>query len=192
MEPVALHTCCGPCAVSVAPSLRAAGLSPIAYYANPNIHPATEWLRRLDALQAYALGAGLEVDFEPEYGLTRFLGATLGLEGEDRCRQCFRLRLDSTARWAVARGVRRFTTTLLASPYQDRDAILEAGGEAAGRHGVAFIAEDFRGEFRRGQAQARELGLHLQSYCGCVFSEAERYEKALRRKYGSRSGPAPP
>jgi len=192
METIALHACCAPCAASVAPLLRASGAEPIAYYANPNIHPAMEWLTRLEALQQYAAMVGLEVDFEPEYGLSRFLGTTLGLKGVDRCRRCFTMRLAATAEWAARRGLERFTTTLLVSPYQDRDAVIEAGEEAASQYGVDFVGTDFRAEFRHGQARAKELGLYRQAYCGCVFSEAERYAKRLERKYASRSEPAPP
>lgn len=192
MERIALHTCCGPCAVSVVPSLRALGLEPLAYFANPNIHPAMEWLRRLQSLEDYAKVDGVAMDFEPEYGLPRFLDATTGYEGRCRCRQCFLLRLTSTAEWAAARGIERLTSTLLASPYQDRELILEVGDQVAKAHGVLFMPADFRGAFREGQARAKELGLYRQSYCGCVFSEAERYERKLARKYASRSGSAPP
>ena len=34
--------------------------------------------------------------------------------------------------------------------------------------------------FRDGQQRARELGFYMQKYCGCIFSEQERYQKPGR------------
>ena len=72
-------------------------------------------------------------------------------------------------------GFTHFSTTLLVSPYQDHDGICRAAEQAAARYGVEFLYRDFRPGFRQGQAKARELGLYMQKYCGCVFSEEERY-----------------
>ena len=41
--------------------------------------------------------------------------------------------------------------------------------------------EDFRVGFRSGQEKARNLGLYMQKYCGCIFSEEERYEKQIKK-----------
>ena len=40
---------------------------------------------------------------------------------------------------------------------------------------------DFRSNFRAGNQRARELGFYMQKYCGCVFSEADRYQKQIDR-----------
>jgi predicted adenine nucleotide alpha hydrolase (AANH) superfamily ATPase len=74
-------------------------------------------------------------------------------------------------------GFESFSTTLLISPYQNHDLLRKAGEEAAKRYGVAFLYRDFRPLFREGQRQAREMGLYMQKYCGCIFSEEERYQK---------------
>ena len=55
-------------------------------------------------------------------------------------------------------------------------------GEAMGKqYGVEFLYRDFRPGFRSGQAKARELGLYMQKYCGCIFSEEDRYQKQILR-----------
>ena len=51
----------------------------------------------------------------------------------------------------------------------------------ARKYGVEFLYRDFRPGFRAGQAKAREMGLYLQKYCGCIFSEEDRYEKKIGR-----------
>ena len=49
--------------------------------------------------------------------------------------------------------------------------------EAAEKYGVEFLYRDFRIYFIEGQEKAREQGLYMQKYCGCVFSEEDRYKK---------------
>ena len=53
--------------------------------------------------------------------------------------------------------------------------------EEAKKYGVEFLYRDFRPGFLAGQAKAREMGLYLQKYCGCIFSEEDRYEKKIGR-----------
>ena len=50
----------------------------------------------------------------------------------------------------------------------------------AEEYGVQFYYQDFRPMFRDGQQRARELGFYMQKYCGCIFSEQERYQKPSR------------
>ena len=95
---------------------------------------------------------------------------------ENRCvKYCYRVRLEQTARYAKEHGYDTFSTTLLISPYQNHKALKKIGEEMAEKYGLNFLYRDFRPGFREGQAEARELGLYMQKYCGCVFSEEMRY-----------------
>ena len=78
-------------------------------------------------------------------------------------------------------GYDTFSTTLLISLYQNHDAIKQIGEELAQKYNLKFLYRDFRPGFREGQAEARELGLYMQKYCGCVFSEEDRYSKQIKR-----------
>ena len=73
------------------------------------------------------------------------------------------------------------TTTLLASVYKDHDGIIQAAERYAAQYGVRFLYRDFRPNFRAGNQRAREMGFYMQKYCGCVFSEADRYAKQIKR-----------
>ena len=53
----------------------------------------------------------------------------------------------------------------------------EVAERAADTFHIRFQYQDFRPLFRQGQERARELGFYIQKYCGCVFSEQERYLK---------------
>ena len=95
---------------------------------------------------------------------------------DNRCyNYCYRVRLEQTARDAKENGYTAFTTTLLISPYQNHEKIKEICEEMAEKYDIKFLYRDFRPGFRQGQAKARQLGLYMQKYCGCVFSEEERY-----------------
>lgn len=183
-----LHTCCAPCSIACVDSLRAEGIEPVAFWYNPNIHPFTEYRMRRNTLREYAASIGLPLLERDEYGLRPFLTA-VGGAFDARCPVCYGLRLDAAAALAAEQGFPAFSTTLLISPYQNHALLIEAGEAAAARHGVTFLYRDFRPLFREGQQRARELGLYLQKYCGCIFSEEERYRK--RKKPRQAGGDRP-
>jgi predicted adenine nucleotide alpha hydrolase (AANH) superfamily ATPase len=116
---------------------------------------------------------------EDEYGLRKFIAGLTpdweGRAGGARCAFCYRLRLEKAAETAAEKGYGAFSTTLLISPYQNHGLLKETGAELAGRYGIEFLYRDFRPRFRPGQAEARKQGAYMQKYCGCVFSEEERY-----------------
>ncbi|AEF85213.1 uncharacterized conserved protein [Treponema primitia ZAS-2] len=169
-----LHTCCAPCSVQCLETLRAEDIRPDLFWYNPNIHPYTEYKARRDTLAQFVADIGLNLLMEDEYGLRSFL-AGLGQDYTNRCTFCYRLRLEKTASFAAARGYDCFSTTLLISPYQKHDLIREAAEGMAEKYGIPFFYRDFRPGFREGQKQARERGFYIQKYCGCIFSEEERY-----------------
>jgi tRNA A37 threonylcarbamoyladenosine dehydratase/predicted adenine nucleotide alpha hydrolase (AANH) superfamily ATPase len=186
------HCCCGPCSIASVESLIAERETPTLFWYNPNIHPLTEYRSRRDALSAFASGQKLPlitIEFQPsptgegspldEYGLELFL-RSVGTDTEmpGRCGICYRLRLEKTASYAAEHGFDAFSTSLLISPYQQHETIQHIGEELAAQYGVTFLYRDFRPLFRKGQASARTQGLYMQKYCGCIFSEKERYEKS--------------
>ena len=176
MARVLLHTCCGPCATYTVKQLRQQDWEVVSFWYNPNIHPYREHQRRLEALQSFASVAALPLIIPEGYEMVRYLRTVVGHEGE-RCPDCYRLRLGRTARAAAEGGYDAFSTTLLISPYQKHELLREVGEEMVKEYGVPFYYEDLRPGFRESRNMARELGLYLQGYCGCIYSEWERYGK---------------
>jgi predicted adenine nucleotide alpha hydrolase (AANH) superfamily ATPase len=183
-----LHSCCAPCSTGCLEGLGREGIRPVLFWYNPNIHPWTEYRSRRGCLEELVRERGLELLTIDEYGLRRFLAGLSapgagGLPGDGdpvagRCAYCYRLRLERTAEAARQGGYDCFSTTLLISPYQRHDDIKKTGEELAARYGVPFFYRDFRPLFRAGQKTARERGFYLQKYCGCIFSEEERYRRS--------------
>jgi predicted adenine nucleotide alpha hydrolase (AANH) superfamily ATPase len=171
-----LHICCAPCATYGSERFRELGYSIHGFFHNPNIHPFSEYRRRLDTLRRFCLEEDITLLVSDGYDPEGYLRAIL-TDFDNRCRICYRLRLGETAIQAKKLGIPCFATTLSISPYQDRELLRREGQEAAGRHGVEFVYEDLRPGFRRSVDESRRLGLYRQGYCGCLFSEKERYEK---------------
>ena len=180
MTSVLMHTCCAPCSLSCIDPLRAEGIEPVAFWYNPNIHPWKEYEARRDCLLAYAPTIEMQVIVDEDYGLRTFV-EPVASDIDPRCTYCYQHRLEETARYAAEHGYETFTSTLLASLYQDHDGIKAAAEKYARQYGVEFLYRDFRPNFRAGNQRARELGFYMQKYCGCVFSEQDRYQKQIDR-----------
>jgi predicted adenine nucleotide alpha hydrolase (AANH) superfamily ATPase len=171
-----LHICCAPCTIYPARILREEGVELLGFFYNPNIHPYREYQKRLDALREYKKSQGLEVLVSEGYPLEEFLRGLVQSEG-DRCIFCCSHRLKAAAVMAKKEGIQYFSTTLLYSRYQKHDMIREIGEQTAREYDIKFYYRDFRKGWREGQTSAREAGLYRQGYCGCIYSEKERYYK---------------
>ena len=180
MEKVLLHSCCGPCSLNCIEPLRKEGLEPVGFWYNPNIHPWKEYEARRNGFLDHSKAVDMTVLIQEEYGLQEFV-KKVSSNLSNRCSYCYAVRLKTTAAYAKKHGFTKYTTTLLSSIYQDHEKIKKLGEEFAKQQGVEFLYRDFRTTFREKNQQAKELGLYMQKYCGCIFSEEERYEKQIQR-----------
>ena len=151
------------------------------YFFNPNIHPYQEYRRRMDTLRLYSEKRGLQVRYRDDYRLEEFL-RNVAPQPEDRCRYCYRVRLEATAREAKANRFDGFSTTLLYSVYQKHQLIKETGEEISREAGILFYYEDFRPGWRKGIEISKAMELYRQQYCGCIYSEKERYLAQVEEK----------
>ena len=173
---ILLHICCAPCAVYTAKMLRMEDFDVMGYFYKNNIHPYLECVKRQKALQAYAKMIDLNVIYQKGYDLEGFLRNVVFRES-NRCSYCYHDRLKSTALTAKRNKFDYFTTTLLYSKFQKHD-MIQSIGEAVGRSvGIPFYYQDFRSGWKEGVETSKKLGLYRQQYCGCVYSEKERYYK---------------
>jgi predicted adenine nucleotide alpha hydrolase (AANH) superfamily ATPase len=118
----------------------------------------------------------------PDYDLEDFLRQVVFRESH-RCIHCYSSRLEAAARTAKKSSFDAFTTTLLYSKRQKHDLICSIAEEVSRKHGIPFYYEDFRAGWKEGQEKAKSLGLYRQQYCGCIYSEKERfYPKKLHNK----------
>ena len=172
---ILFHICCAPCALYPYYRMREDALEPVGYFYNPNIHPYLEYKKRLDTVKEFSLRVGLEVNIRDGYDLDEFLSRVRG-KGALRCEHCYRMRLDAAGEAAKKSGFSSFTTSLHYSKYQKHDLVKGIGKEMASQHGVEFYYEDFRRGWREGILESKAMGLYRQQYCGCVYSERDRFQ----------------
>lgn len=169
-----LHICCGPCALFPLRMLRATGHEVTGLFYNHNIHPYQEYAHRRDTAQEMAKQEQLPLIIRDEYDLEVFL-ANVANEPEQRCTYCYASRLQATAQIAAQQGFDGFSATLLYSRYQKHDDIRKLGEQIGRDHGINFHYEDFRSGWQEGIRLSKEMGLYRQQYCGCIYSEKDRY-----------------
>lgn len=156
-------------------ALNKEGVQLTGYWYNPNIHPYSEYQRRL--MTAGFLFENLKLPLLVEQAdFPGFLSGLVGAQREGgRCLFCWRYRLEKVASAAKAGGFDGFTTTLLASSHQDHQALKKLGLKISNKIGVPFIYRDFRINEKAAHARSRGLGLYHQNYCGCLYSEWKRF-----------------
>jgi len=178
-----LHICCAPCAIGALAPLRAEGHDITGLFYNPNIHPFLEFRKRIKALKVLCESDPLRVIFDESYGLETFVQVIYRPSRPERCAACYDERLRRTALVAREKGLDAFTTTLLVSPHQDHESVRVTGERVAQETGTSFLYRDFRSHHERAHEEARRRSIYLQQYCGCCFSEYERYRDTTRELY---------
>jgi len=178
---ILLHVCCAPCSTYTLTQLRNKNFNVSGYFYNPNIHPFREFRKRLDTLREFSLKEAFELKIESEYGLSEYLRKVVFNE-KKRCAICYEMRLEKTAQQAINTGADAFSSTLLYSRYQNHNRIISTGEKIAAKYNIPFYYEDFRIGWQQGIDMAIDMKLYRQPYCGCIYSEQERYDKNLQRK----------
>jgi predicted adenine nucleotide alpha hydrolase (AANH) superfamily ATPase len=175
-----MHICCSNCCIYPLQYYLANDVEIKGLWFNPNIHPYMEYANRLGSLQKLQKIWGLEVEYIDDYPLDDFLRSVVS-RGAGRCEVCYSVRLEKTAAAAAKMGLDGFTTSLLASPYQKFDVIIAIGEGIGKKYGLPFHAEDLRKGWHLSKDLSTEFGLYRQKYCGCIYSEMERYSKKRAR-----------
>lgn len=190
-EGLLIHACCGPCLAFPSQELLELGVRPSIFYYNPNIHPKAEWQKRYEGLVDLINIRKFDLYTDPLYGESDWLKYQ---DQATPCLLCYQARLDATAVKAKDLQLKYFTTSLLISPYQNREAIIAAGIRAAQKYDRIFWPVDWRDNFRPGQDEARNMGLYRQKYCGCTLSLADSkfYEKIIREQMEFKARPGTP
>lgn len=174
--PLLLHACCAHCTAYTADYWQSRQFQVTIFWYNPNIHPYLEHQHRLEAVITFTQIRNLPLIVYQNYDFEKFFQAVAGNEAQ-RCQKCFELRLLTTAKTAQEKGFVAFTTTLLISPHQKHKLLKEAGETIAKETGIAFLYGDLRHHYSDSRHQTKKLSLYRQQYCGCLYSEWERYAK---------------
>ena len=179
-----LHVCCGPCAVMPITRLLDEGFAVTAWFMNPNIQPLAEYLRRREAAGQCAERMGVPIIYADEtWNITNWLRAVAGRDTPPaRCAYCCESRMEAAFAFASQQGFAWVSSSLLYSRYQPHEVIKKAGETLAAPPGApGFAYRDFRADWQAGIDRSKAMELYRQPYCGCVYSESDRYQKQLLR-----------
>jgi predicted adenine nucleotide alpha hydrolase (AANH) superfamily ATPase len=171
---ILLHICCAPCLIYPLKELRSDNFEIMGFFYKHNIHPYTECLKRQETLQHYAEMTNLRVIYQEGYEPENFIRNVVFRES-NRCTYCYYDRLRATARLAGRGKFDFFSTTLLYSKFQKHEMIKDIGESLGKTVGVPFLYRDFRIGWKQGIEESKELELYRQQYCGCIYSEKERF-----------------
>ena len=174
MKSVLIHCCCAHCAAYTVDYWRQQGYEVSALWYNPNIHPYMEHQHRLEGMKSLAQEVNLPLNITDGYDMVEYFRRVVGHEA-GRCQYCFELRLSKTAETARQKNFTAFTTTLLISPHQKHDLLREIGIRLAEEKGMEFLYADLRKRYSDSRHLTKPLNLFRQQYCGCIYSEWERY-----------------
>ena len=178
---ILLHVCCGPCLVYPARVLEGQGTDFTCYFFNPNIHPYREFKKRLNSFKELAEARNYSYIIDRDYGLKMLLRRVVFNE-DRRCTLCYQMRLGNVAQQAAEKGLEGFSTTLLYSTYQNHSLIRTQAAKASECHSIPFVYHDFRVGWQQGIDESKGANLYRQSFCGCLFSEQERYDNRLKKQ----------
>ncbi|MBI5809991.1 MAG: epoxyqueuosine reductase QueH [Deltaproteobacteria bacterium] len=190
---ILVHICCGPCSIYPLKTMLNEKARFTGFFHNPNIHPLSEFKKRLDAIKTLARYLSIDIICDERYRPMDFIrGANSSSEGKSekrppkdiRCSYCLASRLEETAKAAVRDGFDAFSTSLLYSRYQNHEEIKRTGAGLSKRYGITFFYGDFRTGWQEGIDSSKSMGLYRQKYCGCIYSKIERYSHRKRAANG--------
>ncbi|MEN2984039.1 MAG: epoxyqueuosine reductase QueH [Dictyoglomaceae bacterium] len=177
---ILFHICCSVCLAYPLKKMREEGYIVKGFWYNPNIHPFQEYKLRLEALKTFSELQNLEIIYEDDYDLEGFIREVVFRE-KNRCAVCYYIRLRKTAQKTKELGLKSFSTTLLVSPYQNHELIKNISELLEKEFNLEFFYKDFREGYKESINIIKELNLYRQKYCGCIYSEKERFWKGVKK-----------
>lgn len=186
---ILLHSCCAPCSCAILEYLKKY-LDISIYFYNPNITDKEEYSLRLNEQKTFNKEMKYNMSIiEGNYSpIKEFIEKIKGLEkekeGGKRCFQCYKIRMEETAKKAKDLKYDYFGTVLSISPLKNVQWINEIGIELEKKYKISYFRGDFKKKSRylRSVQLSKEYHLYRQDYCGCIFSKIERIKKVDDKK----------
>lgn len=175
---ILLHSCCAPCTTFSSLDLVEREFKPTLFFYNPNIHPESEYLKRVVEIEKWAEVNGFDLilgEYDKENWFEMMKGLEQEPEGGERCKKCYEMRLKKAATVAKEKGIKLITTTLTISPHKKAEVINQIGQAICQEFGIEYWDSDFKKQdgYRKSCEISKENEFYRQDYCGCVFSMRE-------------------
>lgn len=190
MEKILIHTCCAPCLSYVFERLKDK-FHIIAYFYNPNIHGFREYKFRKNALVSFCKIKNIDLIMSENYDFDMWLDYLknsnksfeyLKMNRVFRCQYCYSFRINNSLKLCKSMNIKYFTTTLFYSIYQNHKFLKFFCETECQKQDINLYYEDFRKGFKEGIDLYKKTELYMQNYCGCIFSENERFNKKFYKQ----------
>lgn len=172
-----LHVCCGPCSTIPLKEL-VDHFSITLIFNNSNIYPKEEHDRRYQELLKF-----LEHNY-PDIKVIYFNYDNENYnkilepygdmpEGHERCRQCFRNRLNQGFEYASKNSFDYYGTVMTISRYKNAQDINKIGKELEAKYApTKWLYADFKKNngYEDSLIIIKENDMYFQEYCGCIYS----------------------
>ncbi|MCQ2741735.1 MAG: epoxyqueuosine reductase QueH [Bacilli bacterium] len=184
-----MHVCCGPCScfplTFLCPHFDVA-----LYFNNSNIYPESEYQRRLNELlkllESIKKDYGYDINviinpYDNEGYMKDLAPFATQREGGERCRICYRKRMEEAYDYAENNGFDYFCTVMTISRQKDSQILNSIGRDLEAKHSkTKYFYSDFKKNkgIDKGQAMREHYNLYKQEYCGCVYS----YQSMLKKE----------
>ena len=172
-----LHVCCGPCSTIPLEELKDY-FDITLMFNNSNIYPKEEHDRRFDELKKYLK----DINYNCEIVFFNYDNDTYNLdleshaddkEGHERCRICFRKRLEEGFKYASDHNFDYFGTVMTISRYKNAQDINHIGNELEQKYpSVKWLYADFKKNdgYEKSLIIIKNHEMYFQEYCGCKYS----------------------
>jgi UDP-GlcNAc:undecaprenyl-phosphate GlcNAc-1-phosphate transferase len=170
-----LQVCCAPCATYISFNYLKPLYRLTWFFYNPNLCSQDEYDKRLYYVKKMAKRfhiALIIIPYNHKVWRDKVRGRESDPEKGGRCQICYKDRLDKTAFLAKEKGFDFFSTSLLYSPFKDKEVIKRLGKDLEKKTGITFLTDDYQAQngYAKSQELAKKLGMYRQKFCGCEFS----------------------
>jgi predicted adenine nucleotide alpha hydrolase (AANH) superfamily ATPase len=165
-----IHACCADCLLKFVDSIKSENkeVSQIeVYFYNPNIHPRSEYLARLKAIQKIGEENKIKLTI-PDWSPKEWFRE---INLKNRCESCWQLRLRKTFEYAKNKDFEMVSSTLITSHYQNSEKIKEIAQKLEDEYKIKFLIP------KKVSKDLKTKGFYKQNYCGCAYSLVEKWEQ---------------
>lgn len=180
-----LHSCCAPCNAYPL-ELLVEYFDLTLMYNNSNIYPFEEYSRRLDELKKYVDFINNKYNVNIKMIETPYINEDFTKllepykeqkEGQDRCKLCYKVRMNEAYKYASENNFDYFTTVMTISRQKNSIVLNNIGIELSKLYpNTKYFISDFKKNkgIDKGLEIAKEHNMYRQDYCGCIYSYNSR------------------
>ena len=183
-----LHSCCAPCNAYPL-ELLVEYFDLTLMYNNSNIYPFEEYSRRLDELKKYVDFINNKYNVNIKMIETPYINEDFTKllepykeqkEGQDRCKLCYKIRMNEAYKYASENNFDYFTTVMTISRQKNSIILNNIGIELSKLYpNTKYFISDFKKNkgIDKGLEIAKEHNMYRQDYCGCIYSYNSKKNK---------------